>query len=142
MTFAQEFIELREIESNGRVLRQVWQTSIPAGILRIARVSSSTARRQGFVVDADADLSVAGRTARRFVLWADAAPRVVEIAVPASTDVRIWNVWADDGLTQAWLGWAAIHADEVDADVTRLSCTDGHAGQSGPLGLVIDVSST
>ena len=142
MTFAELFAEAEEpeIEVDGRRLSQVFRDDLTCARLRIDRIRATTSRRQGLVLDADVDLIVDGRGAPRLVLWSDSAPETVDIEVDGPTEIRVWNVWSDHGMTQAWVGWASIHV-ETDDEVTRLTCTDGHTHSADePADLVVELT--
>ena len=81
MNLTRRFAETgrEELPDGNLMLRQVWRCRVGAGVVRIHRVRATDARPQGLVVDADADVSVAGYAGRRFVLWAHTAPADVEI---------------------------------------------------------------
>ena len=128
-----------ELLVDGRFLRQVWRCRTGAGTVRIERVSATDERPQGLVIESDTEMTVAGRIGRRFVLWADTAPDIVEVSLATPTELRLWNVWDDGGMTQAWLGAASIHA-ETTGERTRLACRDGHGDEeAAPTDLVVEL---
>ncbi len=142
MTLAAMFADAGEpeIEFDGRTLCQVWRDDLTCSRLRLDRVSAATSPRQGLVLDADVDLSVEGRAARRLVLWADSSPASLEIEVDGPTEIRVWNVWSDGGMTHAWVGWSSVHV-ETDDEVTTLTCTDGRARDGDePADLVVELT--
>ena len=141
MTLAARFAEADgpEIEIDGKVLCQVWRDDVTGERLRVDRRHATTARRQGLVVEADVDLSVAGRVAHRLVLWADTSPESVEIEVAGPTEIRVWNVWSDGEMTHAWLGWSSIQV-ETDGESTTLTCSDGHRSDADGPDLVVAIT--
>lgn len=129
-----------EIDHDGQPLHQLWRAKVGVGRLVVHRSHTSDVRRQGLMVDADHELGIGDHTASRFVLWADRAPEDVTIQVPEPTEVRVWNVWSDDGWTNGWIGWAAIQVEE-DGDTTTLRCSDGHVGSAVPFDdLVVEIT--
>lgn len=98
--------------------------------ITVTRESASADRPQGLVLEADDDLRVGNVAAARIVLWADSAPGQVEVTTGESGDLRMWNVWRDGEIIQAWEGEARIDVDD-DGDDLGLRCHDGHGGR-GP----------
>lgn len=98
--------------------------------ITISREASSSDRPQGLVLEADHGLSVGEVEASRLVFWADTAPAEVEVQAGDAGDLRVWNVWREGDLIQAWEGPARIDVDD-DGEDLGLSCHDGHAG-GGP----------
>lgn len=98
-------------------------------------------RLQGIALDADHACTIADQHATRMVLWADTAPEVVEVHVPAGR-LTIWNVWRDDGTMHAWTGAAGIRRvelDDAEADFgVRLLASDGY--EDTDLDLEFDVT--
>lgn len=92
---------------------------------------------QGLVLEAEDELRVGGHTATRVVLWADTAPTQVEVVTGAAGELRMWNVWRDGDLIQAWENDARLDVDD-EGDDLGLSCHDGHPG-GGP-GLVVRIA--
>lgn len=129
-----------QITYDDTTLRQLWRTKVGAGRIGVHRREASGTRRQGLVIEADDELCIGDHRASRFVLWADRAPEDVTVVVPDPTEIRIWNVWSDDGWTNAWIGWSAIQVDEDD-DAATLRCNDGHAGGEIPFtDLVVEIT--
>lgn len=95
--------------------------------ITVVRESSDDTRPQGLVVDADQILRVGDTEATRVVLWNTTAPDTVEIEAEEAGEVRLWNVWRDGDLVQAWEGEAAIEVDDHGDDL-GLRCRDGHPG--------------
>lgn len=100
--------------------------------LTITRQSSNPEIVQGLVLEADDDLRVGDLTASRLVLWADTAPTCVEVVTGAAGELRIWNVWRDGDLIQAWENDARIEVDD-EGDDLGLVCHDGHPGDDPDL---------
>ena len=98
--------------------------------ITVTRAGYGTERPQGLVLDADEPLEVEGTTAPRIVLWAETAPPVAEVRTTAAGDIRIWHVWRDGDLIQAWVADAGIEVDDAGDDL-GLRCHDGHPG-AGP----------
>jgi len=105
--------------------------------ITVTRESSSDARPQGLVFEADHDITVADISASRIVLWADSAPERAELTTSDAGDLRIWHVWRDGDLTQAWEGDARMVVDDVHDDL-GLQCHDNHAGSAPDLVVRID----
>lgn len=98
--------------------------------ITVTREAASTVRSQGLVLDADHELRVGDVEATNLVLWADTSPAELEITTGDAGDLRMWNVWRDGDLIQAWEGDARIDVDDEGDDLS-LVCHDGHAGD-GP----------
>lgn len=105
--------------------------------ITVTRTAATTDRPQGLVFDADHPLHVGAHTAPKIVLWADRCPETVEILTSEAGDIRIWHVWRDGDLIQAWESDASMTVDD-GGDTLELSCTDGHDGP-GP-DLVVGLS--
>lgn len=105
--------------------------------ITLRRDSASTERAQGLVLDADHDLTVGDVMAPRIVLWTDTAPETLDITTGDAGDLRIWHVWRDGDLLQAWEGDARIEVDD-EGDDLGLVCHDGHGG--GEPDLVVRLS--
>lgn len=95
--------------------------------ITVARESATGERPQGLVLDADEPLRVGDIEANRLVLWADTAPDVVEVRAGEGGDLRMWHVWRDGDLIQAWEGAARLEVDD-EGDDLGLVCHDGHGG--------------
>lgn len=93
--------------------------------ITVTRTHAATTPPQGLVLDADHPLRVGGIEAARIVLWADTAPDEAAVTTTGAGDLRIWNVWRDGDLIQAWEGEARLEVDD-DGDDLGLSCHDGH----------------
>ena len=122
-------------------------------MLRVERLEARADRRQGLVIDADNDITIEDVAASRVVLWADRAPHTIDIELDAPCEIRCWNVWDDDGLTQAWLGEAGVAIADADGDATGddddaplldaplvLHCHDGHDDADDGADLVVRLS--
>jgi hypothetical protein len=102
--------------------------------ISITRGMASSIRPQGLVLDADHPLEVAGTRAGRIVLWADRAPEQTTVVTTDAGEIRIWHVWRDGDLIQAWQPGSSMIVDD-DGDDLGLSCHDGH----GADGVDLDV---
>lgn len=97
--------------------------------LRIRFVAANPAVRQAVRVSVTGgSLRVDGEVGTDFVLWADTAPRVVNLQVdptrPRAT-VKFWNAWeAEDGTMDAWLRDCGMVIESGKRGVT-LRCSDG-----------------
>ncbi len=71
-------------------------------------------------------IEVNGQQHSEIVLWADTSPEDVLITTSCKSDceLKAWNVWRIDDLTQAWVGNAGLVVDEHDHSIT-LRCSDG-----------------
>ena len=98
--------------------------------ITVSREAASSQRPQGLVIDADHELSVGDVGATRIVLWADTAPAIATVVTSGAGEVRIWNVWKDGDLVQAWQNGASMIVDDTGHDL-GLECHDGHEGD-GP----------
>lgn len=98
--------------------------------ITVSREAASSQRPQGLVLDADHELSVGDVRATRIVLWADTAPAIATVVTSGAGEVRIWNVWKDGDLVQAWQDGASMIVDDTGDDL-GLECHDGHEGD-GP----------
>jgi hypothetical protein len=88
--------------------------------ITVSRESSTSERPQGLVLDADEPLRV------------DTAPDTVEVLTGESGDLRIWHVWRDGDLIQAWEQAARLEVDD-EGDDLGLVCHDGHGGSDADL---------
>lgn len=81
-------------------------------------------------------LAVNGHKASNIVLWRDSAPLSVRIDVEAARRenavLKLWNVWRGGlGVTQAWLGNAAIQVDgDLASGTFHICCSDGEGAPS------------
>jgi hypothetical protein len=100
--------------------------------ITVTRESASSERPQGLVLEADHELWVGDVASTRIVLWADTAPGEVSLTTSEAGDLRMWNVWRDGDLLQAWEGDARIIVDDEGEDL-GLACHDGHAGDAPDL---------
>ena len=96
--------------------------------ITVSRESATTDRVQGLVLDADHPLVVGEVRSDRIVLWSDNAPDSMEVVTTEAGQIRIWNVWRDGDLIQAWQGHAVMFVDDEGEDL-GLSCRDGHEDQ-------------
>lgn len=103
----------------------------------IVRESVSVEREQGLVLDTDDALTVGEVEAPQLVLWAHTAPERVQVRTGAAGELRIWNVWRDADIVQAWVGRAGLVVDD-EGDDLGVSCHDGH--ESDHPDLVVRVS--
>ena len=63
------------------------------------------------------------------VLWSDTSPRTVEVTIKAAgsckeVELELWNCWRTEGLTDAWVGNAAMLVEAGEGSVT-LRCNSG-----------------
>ncbi len=126
------------------------QTVHSAVVFELTEVTKITAKRvahngqrpEGLVLESSTPIEVAGVKAKRIALWSDTAPEVVELTASAGR-LMIWNVWRDDEIEHAWVGWAGIrrtdHEDTPGEDRITLHCSDGHP-PSGPVGIEVDLT--
>ncbi|MEQ8839986.1 MAG: hypothetical protein RIB98_03320 [Acidimicrobiales bacterium] len=95
--------------------------------ITVERESHTSQRPQGLALEADHPLRVGSVEASHVVLWTDTSPERVEVRTTDAGDLRIWNVWRDSDLIQAWVGDARIVIDDHGDDL-GLQCHDGHPG--------------
>lgn len=100
--------------------------------ITVTRESSTDERPQGIVLDADNPLRVGDVESSRLVLWSDSAPAQVEVHSDDAGDLRIWHVWRDGDLIQAWEGKARLEVDDAGDDLA-LECHDGHGAADADL---------
>jgi hypothetical protein len=85
-----------------------------------------------------------GKESADIVLWQDTAPRNISIDVRRSgrgtASLKVWNVWRGGlGVTQAWLGNAAIQVEgQPNSGSFRMLCSDGQ-GEPSFDDLIVDV---
>ncbi|HEY3352554.1 MAG TPA: hypothetical protein VGQ83_04850 [Polyangia bacterium] len=75
-------------------------------------------------------LTVARTNTADIVLWADTAPRTVELRYggPKNRDLKVWNCWRDqDQVMQAWIGNAGMVVEERGMGRVVLRCNIGPA---------------
>ncbi len=104
--------------------------------ITVTRTTASTVRPQGLVLEADHPLAVADVQAERVVLWADTAPEETTLLTTDAGEIRIWHVWKDGDLIQAWQSASSIFVDD-DGEDLELVCHDGHGGDDIDLGVRI-----
>lgn len=93
----------------------------------VTRSHASEDPPQGLVLESDHPLRVGETKAERIVLWSDTAPEQVDVITGDAGDLRMWNVWRDGRLIQAWEGDARMEVDD-DGDDLGLDCHDGRGG--------------
>lgn len=103
----------------------------------VTRERASGDTTQGLVLEADHQLTIGDVSSARMVLWSDTAPVHVEIVTGDAGDLRMWNVWREEELIQAWEGPARIDVDD-EGDDLGLECHDGF-GSDQP-GLCVRIS--
>ncbi len=91
--------------------------------ITITREQAAGTHPQGLVCEADHPMTIADTEATRLVLWADTAPEAAEITTSEPGELRIWHVWRDGDLIQAWEGDAHIDVDD-EGDDLELRCFD------------------
>lgn len=111
--------------------------------LSVRFIAAKPDLRQGINIRLQGGVAYINRVpGNNFVLWADTAPNVVEISIEWKSRTRrslqVWNVWDTNGVTQAWLGNAAMKVDRDDEN-WLLRCSDG-IGQPNFEDLVVRVS--
>ncbi len=76
------------------------------------------------------------------VFWADTSPETVNITVSSKDgcELKVWNVWRIDGLTQAWVGNSGLII-ENQGNKIKLLCSDG-VGEPSFSDLIIDMEIT
>lgn len=120
------------IEWNGMTLYGLYEfDSVPEQV-RLEFLGSKSQPVQGLQLRVRGGvLEIDGVEATDFVLWTDTAPQSVAVAVRPTgrgkPTLKLWNIWRGGlGVTQAWLGNAAIQV-EGSADPTHvvLRCSDG-----------------
>lgn len=90
--------------------------------------------RQGLTVqcrDRRHKLRINGQEANRFVLWADTAPRHIEVEVPPARqdpEISLANVWELPGYGTTLMGVnsASMAISEVKPGELLLECNDGY----------------
>ena len=95
--------------------------------ITIVRESASAARPQGLVLDADHPMTVGEKETACLVLWADTSPERVEVRTSEAGELRMWHVWREGDLVQAWEGEARIVVDDSGDDL-GLRCHDSFPG--------------
>ncbi len=117
--------EADQLEIDGQVIHAAITVKLAANTtITVTRRSATSSRPQGIVFDSSGRLRVGTTTSKRIVLWADTAPKTVEVEAPSGR-LSIWNVWRDD-IEQAWLGWAGIRLTHTNQGDLLLDCSDGH----------------
>jgi hypothetical protein len=129
MTFAEDFAKNhgQPLMVNGQeVVPMVRRAVRPGARIRVIWRSARSLPVQGIRIKVqDGKLSVAGAHLNDVVLWRDTAPdeTVLDCHVKKPTEVRIWNCWRDDrGVTQAWVGNAAMRVVESGPDSISVAC--------------------
>lgn len=129
-TFAEQ--QSNVIEWNSMTLYGLYEFDSVPDQVRLEFLSSKPLPVQGVQLRIRGGvLEIDGVEATDFVLWTDSAPSSVAVAVRPTgrgkPTLKLWNIWRGGlGVTQAWLGNAAIQV-EGSADPARvvLRCSDG-----------------
>ena len=79
----------------------------------VRRLGCTDDRPQGLVLEADHPLVAESTEASRLVLWSDTAPDLASVKTTAAGQLRIWHVWRDGDLIQAWECDAYIDFDDA-----------------------------
>jgi len=125
--------EVDELEINGQLVHSVITLDLAHTTnVTVSRLLTSPHRIQGVVLDSSHRLLVGGVASKRFVLWSDTAPELVEVEASAGR-LSVWNVWHDE-IDQAWVGWSGIRLSAPDDAHIILRCSDGH-----PPGDTVDI---
>ncbi len=95
--------------------------------ITVERQSVSGERPQGLVLDADHPMTVGDHQSASVVLWSDTAPARTELITSEGGELRIWHVWREGELMQAWEGDAFVVVDD-EGDDLGLECHDNHPG--------------
>jgi hypothetical protein len=98
----------------------------------VSRTGEPGPRPQGLVFEADEPLIVEELRSTRVVLWDHCAPAEVTLHTTGAGEVRIWHVWQDGDLIQAWIRDAGIELDDSGGDLA-LRCYDAHPGSDPDL---------
>lgn len=129
MTFAEQFRQSqgKPIDVDGALVQSIYERSASKGLRIVLRWECSIAApTQGVSISCKGGtLRVAETTAKDIVLWADTSPAEVLVTCDGSgvKGVSLWNCWRDDrGVTQAWVGNAAMMIQDLRPGVVRMRC--------------------
>lgn len=117
------------IDVGGRAAQPIFVMKLGKGRqeILVRRVRSKDAPMSGLRLKAKkGTIEVNGQQHSEIVLWADTSPQELSIIVSCKSDceLKAWNVWRVDDLTQAWVGNAGLVVEESDEGFT-LRCSDG-----------------
>ncbi|HEY4372010.1 MAG TPA: hypothetical protein VGN52_08800 [Burkholderiales bacterium] len=129
-------------EVDGRFVYPIFKEHVEKGErnLRIRRLASKQSPVQGIRIKMVKGLiEIYGRKYSEIVLWADTSPTVVDLKISSRSggELRAWNVWKIDDITQAWIGNAGIRIAK-EGGVVTLECSDG-VGDIDFSNLVVEV---
>lgn len=131
MTLAEQFQESNgnPIDVFGELAHSIFVQFIsPGSIIKVKRISHSPEIVQGLRVKCDTGkLEVNGQALADVILWADNCPDEVAIRFlgESNANLKAWNAWRHNGITQAWLGNAGMRLEHIGMGKVRLKCSDG-----------------
>ena len=131
-TLSEQFQQSRgkAIQFDGQLIHPMFQKKINKNknfLIRRLKVIDSPL--QGLRIKVvGGEIEVNNQSHPEIILWADTSPESVIISVSSKNgcDLKIWNVWKIDDLTQAWVGNAGMVINEMGKVVT-LECSGGVA---------------
>lgn len=90
-------------------------------------IGTQSKLKQGIQIKLDKGvIEVHGEKSSNVILWEDSSEAEVMLrCIPKKNgNLKLWNVWEVDGVTQAWVGNAGMIISESN-NITNLSCSDG-----------------
>lgn len=117
------------IEIDGRLAWPMFKTKISRARQNflIRRLKANDSPIPGLRIKAvKGEVEVNDQRCSEIILWADTSPDSVVISVLSKSgcELKVWNVWRVDGITQAWIGNSGVVVTEAD-DLVTLECSDG-----------------
>ena len=117
------------IDVGGRAAQPIFVMKLGKGRQEflVRRVKSKNAPVSGLrLKTTKGTIEVNGQQHSEIVLWADTSPQELSIIVSCKSacELKAWNVWRVDDLTQAWVGNAGLVVEEINEGFT-LRCSDG-----------------
>jgi hypothetical protein len=117
------------IEYEGQTVHGIYRWDVhPGDVLRVSFQHATSEVRQGLnVAIKEGQLSVEGQRIKRLVLWADTAPKAVDVVCQPPKSgalLQAWNCWDRYGRMDAWMGNAGMLVERRDGAVV-LKCSDG-----------------
>ncbi len=127
MMFQEQFLrtEGKPLEWEGGLIHTIFRRPLESGMrLQLRWVSAVTSPPQGIALGCKGgQLIVSDTSAKQMVLWRDTSPDEVAIEAVGKGPITLtlWNCWRDDrGVTQAWIGNAAMRFEQLSDEVVRI----------------------
>ena len=129
MTFSEEFTKSRGepfVYDGQRIVQMIKQSVQPGSRVSVTLRNAIATPVQGIRLKLQGgSLRLGQNELKDVVLWRDTAPdeSVFVCCAKKESELRVWNCWRDNrGVTQAWVGNAAIRTEQVTPARVRAAC--------------------